>query len=291
MKFKLTMATTATAAIILAGCGGGSNGSDAGSGSGGGSGSATTTGTFKDAIVQNLGYKCASSETKFTTSEGKFTCNTGDKVEFFVGAYSLGTVAVKSGVTTPYSLYPSNFNAALNVARILQTIEDATDGTIAIPDGFNKLDAVTDTKPGDADFNATIEKELPNLVSAEDATEHMVNSLLVGSKWEVVENTTSSTCQEEIPTKTYILTFASFDISTNTIVMHTPIGDQTGNYNPATNKITYTGQIPEDGGTTTVNTILTPNASFETISGNSTWTWSDGADSCSGTTQITATWQ
>lgn len=53
------------------------------------------------------------------------------------------------------------------------------------------------------------------------------------------------------------------------------------------NTASWTGSFPDDGGTTTI-TSLTLTISGDTISGSSTWTWTNGVDNCSGTTQIQA---
>jgi hypothetical protein len=287
MTFKLMMATAASAAL-LTGCGGG--GSSAGS-------AGTLTGTFKDATVVNLGYKCTSGTEGFTTNTGNFTCNTGDEVEFFVGAYSLGKVAMKAGVTTPYSLYPNDSTAAVNVARILQTIEDATDGTIVIPNAFAGLNAVAGTTPSDTNFDTVIGGAFSgSLVTAAAATEHMVNSLLVGSQWSVVETVSGNCPGETYPlTNAYTLEFVNFNIINNNLTMnHSTAGAFTGNYDAGTRQISYIGDIPEAGGVSSVNLTLTPNESFETFTGSSTWDFAltqGGATVCSGTTTVTATLQ
>jgi hypothetical protein len=291
MTFKLMMATAASAAL-LTGCGGG--GSSAGN-----AGSADTlTGTFQDAIVENLGYKCTSGTEGVTTDAGSFTCNTGDEVEFFVGEYSLGKVAMKAGVTTPYSLYPADVTAAVNVARILQTIDATTGGTIVIPNAFTGLNAVTGTTPDAGNFNAIVVPELPDFVTAAVATEHMVNSLLGGSQWHVVETISGNCPGETVPyTDSYTLGFVNFNITnssaTNTITVQSAnAGQFTGNYNAITETITASNvSYPQDGGTTTINTLsLTPNTSFEVLTGNSTWSWTGGPTTCTGTTTVTATW-
>ena len=51
--------------------------------------------------------------------------------------------------------------------------------------------------------------------------------------------------------------------------------------------IEWTGSFEERGGTTTF-TSLSLTASGNSASGNATWTWTDGTDSCNGTMEITA---
>ena len=55
----------------------------------------------------------------------------------------------------------------------------------------------------------------------------------------------------------------------------------------AGNTISWTGSFPEDGGTTTIES-LTLTLTGDTLSGNSTWSWTDGSASCSGSSQISA---
>ncbi len=52
--------------------------------------------------------------------------------------------------------------------------------------------------------------------------------------------------------------------------------------------INWSGSFSEEGGTTTI-TSSNINVSGINYSGSANWTWSDGFDSCSGTTQISAT--
>lgn len=51
--------------------------------------------------------------------------------------------------------------------------------------------------------------------------------------------------------------------------------------------IEWSGDLPERGGMTT-HTSASMVASAGTASGNTTWTWTDGTDSCNGTMEITA---
>ncbi|MEL7312862.1 MAG: fibronectin type III domain-containing protein [Pseudomonadota bacterium] len=54
------------------------------------------------------------------------------------------------------------------------------------------------------------------------------------------------------------------------------------------NELTWSGSYPEDGGTTTVSSLILT-FSGDTASGSATWSWTDGNLSCSGTSSITAT--
>ncbi len=65
-----------------------------------------------------------------------------------------------------------------------------------------------------------------------------------------------------------------------------------GPFNGAVNgsQICWTGSYPNNGGTTTITSlVLTVDSSGTSFQGTSHWTWSDGSTSCSGTTQVTGT--
>jgi alpha-tubulin suppressor-like RCC1 family protein len=54
--------------------------------------------------------------------------------------------------------------------------------------------------------------------------------------------------------------------------------------------VELTGSYPEDGGTTTLDPV-TATVTSDGLSGTSNWTWSDGSESCSGTTTFIGTKQ
>jgi len=73
----------------------------------------------------------------------------------------------------------------------------------------------------------------------------------------------------------------------NNLTVVTPVGTFSGTING--DKVSWGGSYPEQGGgTTTINSMtLTVAADGNSFSGSSTWSWSDGTESCSGTTQAT----
>lgn len=117
-----------TLIFLIAGCGGGSS-SDSKTDSSTSPIKTMVNGKFVDAEVEGITYTCASSsEKKFTTSDGEYSCNEGDEVTFSLGSFVLGKVkATKDAVVTPYTLFPDNEKAALNVARVLQTLDSDGD--------------------------------------------------------------------------------------------------------------------------------------------------------------------
>jgi uncharacterized protein YjgD (DUF1641 family) len=128
------------------------------------------TGQFIDDPVQGLGYSCSSGLTGTTNSNGEYTCQQGDTVTFSLGGRTLGSVTAQTTVITPYSLFPTNTKAGLNVARLLQSIDadnNSSNGIIVIDSNFT-LPSQTDFSS--AGFETTLESALSiQLVNAVDA--------------------------------------------------------------------------------------------------------------------------
>ena len=89
---------------------------------GGGSNSAVT-GTFIDDPVQGLGYTCSSGTTGITDVNGEYSCSVGDDVTYSINGVVIGSVSAQTTAVTPYSLFPNDYKAALNFARLLQSID------------------------------------------------------------------------------------------------------------------------------------------------------------------------
>jgi len=151
---KSTIIISIATILTFFGCGGGSSSS---------TDNQTVTGNFRDTYVSGLTYKCSSGKKDFTNANGEYTCNVGDTVEFLLGSYSLGTASASKGVVTPRTLYPGNIEAEVNVAQLLQSLDDKSDSEIiTIPENFSGLNAVT-VSPTDATFDATMTTTLASL--------------------------------------------------------------------------------------------------------------------------------
>lgn len=141
------------------------------------------TGQFIDAAVAGVHYACSSGSEGTTDFNGTYSCLEGDSVTFSVGQYVLGSATAVNGILTPEAFYPQQKEYALNVAQLLQTIDDGTgknEGVIVIPEGFSALDGVS-TEPTDANFDADMNAILDGaLVSETDALKHMMVSVLGG---------------------------------------------------------------------------------------------------------------
>ncbi len=142
MRLNILSILLYISAITLVGCG-----------AGGGSSSetvpaTTVTGSFIDDPVQGLTYICSTSAKSGTTNtEGEYTCVLGSDVTFMLGDVTLGTVSAKNGIVTPYDLFPNNEEAAINVARLLQTLDsDPNDDIITFSNELIEL------LPSDIDF-------------------------------------------------------------------------------------------------------------------------------------------
>jgi len=160
--------------ILFSGCGGG----------GGGSSvimpiATTTTSNFIDDPVENLSFTCSSGATGVTDKSGSYTCSIGDSVTFSLGATTLGPIDTKDGMVTPYDVFPTNIRAAVNLASLLQSLDNnTTDSIIYLDDTLvSKLGVVDFTIDPDT-FKTTLEGILgKTLVSADDARTNMDDSI------------------------------------------------------------------------------------------------------------------
>ena len=177
-SYKLGLAAV-TASLALVGCGGGNS-------------SSTTetftevTGQFVDGYVSGLNYSCdPSGKAGITNDMGEYTCNEGDKVTFSLGAYVLGTATASSGIVTPYDIQSDNETSAINVARLLQTLDtDDSDDIITIPADFTALDNSTvELNATFSDFEAGMIEDLTSigitdLIGSEEAQNTMDGDIL-----------------------------------------------------------------------------------------------------------------
>ena len=143
----------------------------------------TITGQFIDGVVEGADYTCSSGTNGVTNSNGEFTCNEDDTVTFSVAGIELGSVKAKSKIT-PYDLKPNNNEAAINMAQLLQTLDDDGD-----PSNGIKLDSTTNRFQNlktadlgidftDTNFDTVVEEIMGEaLVDAEQARTHMDDTI------------------------------------------------------------------------------------------------------------------
>ena len=108
----------------------------------------------------------------------------------------------------------------------------------------------------------------------------------ISGTWSITETMGSNTCGE-VPgsQNTYSITVT---VSGNSVTVVTPAGTFTGTIDG--DQLEWTGSYPDDGGTTTINSMdLTVSANGSSVSGTTSWSWTDGTESCSGTTTVNGT--
>ena len=185
MKF-IQMSLLASTIVLFTACGGGDDNESYVPQS--------FTGQFVDTYVKGLNYTCTgkvwdadgqeTGDTRTTSGvtndKGEFTCAEGDVVEFSIGSYVIGaTYAYNNTIKSPYDLSLGSETAIINVAQLLQTIDDKSiDGVLTIPDNFTALNGVTTTVRDD-DFDALMADALnvASLVSEEVAQAHLDETL------------------------------------------------------------------------------------------------------------------
>ena len=161
-----------------------------GGGGGGGTPSSSTepiaitepvsiTGQFIDSAVSGLIYQCSSGDKATTNTEGEFTCQVGEDVEFFVNNYSIGSATAKRYIT-PYDLYPTDENAAIDVSRLLLTLDSdgvASNG-ITIPENLPPSLGEIAVRPGDPNFATAMATALDVdvFVNENEAENHLQTS-------------------------------------------------------------------------------------------------------------------
>lgn len=137
-------------------------------------------GHFFDAYVNGLIYVCSSNETNTTVDDGNFTCPINTNVTFYLGANLIGTIPMQNGIVTPYTIFPDNIVSALNLSRLIQSID--SDSNLS-----NEIIMIDDTLvallPSPLDFNSiSFESDIETalgieLVSANDAQRRMNEAL------------------------------------------------------------------------------------------------------------------
>ena len=160
--------------LLLSACSGGGGDSSSGTPT-----ASTVTGQFIDAPVQGLGYSCSSGKSGVTNSNGEFTCNSGDDVTFRINGVVIGTAAVQITAITPYTLFPNNTAAAINLARLLQSLDDDSSDNIITIDTALEVNVPTGLNFTATDFEAIVGSALGTpLVSSQEA-EATMNEAIV----------------------------------------------------------------------------------------------------------------
>ncbi|UTC62829.1 hypothetical protein E4O05_02735 [Treponema sp. OMZ 787] len=94
------------------------------------------TGYFIDSPVKGLNYRTSSGKEGKTDENGAFKYNEGEKIEFFIGKTGIGLAVKGKKVITPLTVtgaenylgVSDNSKAALNLVKLLMSIDDKTNG-------------------------------------------------------------------------------------------------------------------------------------------------------------------
>ena len=172
---KSYLACATFAMLVLTGCGGG------GSGSSSSTSSSQMTGTFIDSEVSGLKYECSSGFKGITDKDGKFSCNTGDTITFYINGLKLGSSSVQETIT-PKTLAPNDEKTMLNIAQLLQTLDSDNNVSngITLDIKSQEIDSLKDTKisVSQADFDSVVTSYIGKvLVDETTAKQHFEDSL------------------------------------------------------------------------------------------------------------------
>ena len=128
------------------------------------------TGLFVDDLVLGLDYTCSSGTSGETTADGQFTCPGGDDITFWLGSNELGPIPVAYTIISPLLLFPDDGLAAINLARLLQSLDSdllPDNGVIVIDDALvAALPADLDFSLQAAEFEAAVGMTLVSLETA-----------------------------------------------------------------------------------------------------------------------------
>ncbi len=100
--------------------------------------------------------------------------------------------------------------------------------------------------------------------------------------WSIIDTNDSNTCGDPtgVP-EMYDITVTQNGVS---ITVATPVGTFSGTVNG--NSVSWSGSYPENGGTTTITSLMAT-VLGDSLSGSTSWSWTDGVDSCSGSNSFT----
>jgi len=169
MKKIIQRSIVAALSVVFTAC------FSSGGGGGGSSPTSNVSGALVDDRVSGVSYTCSPSGTSgVTDTQGTFTCRAGDDATFSIGGVTLGRVAAQSGIITPYDFFPNNHAAAINIARLLQSIDSNTSDDIITP-----VSALVAAIPANPDFEAdfaTFETTIETALVAVDASFALISA-------------------------------------------------------------------------------------------------------------------
>lgn len=217
---QITATVFASSFFIFTGCG---------SGGGSSTNPATSiTGIFLDDLVEGLNYSCSSGNSGITNANGEYTCNAGDNVTFNIADLTLGTIAAQTAPITPYSLFPNDINKAVDLARLLQTLNTkSTSGVIELNSTLTSTLTFANIGLGTPSFQSSAETLLQplTLVSAGDA-QYIMNSAI-------------TTAGSAIPTNSNNIPIANAGVDQNVTITSTITLDASNSSDYNQDSLTY----------------------------------------------------
>ena len=192
------------------------------------------TGRFVDSPVLGLSYKCAHEDIFSTNEKGEFTCQVWQEITFSIGELEIGTINVSRRTVTPYTLFPSNEEAAINLARLLQSMDNKSDNNIISLEGVD-LSSI----PSNLDFtSATFTEDFENatgivLIDSDEAKTNLDNYIETLDETEERDSNTTTTDSN---------TTTSDDTNTTTTDSNTTTSDDTNTTTTDSNSTTGSSQ-------------------------------------------------
>jgi len=294
-------------AFLLSACGGGGGGGSTGTGT---SSSTVNTGSLIDSNVAGMNYRTAT-QSGTTSALGEYMYLTGELVTFSIGGFDFPPVTAK-GVVTPLDLANSKSmydRGVVNIARLLQTLDDNGDPADGITIGLTAHDAAETLLAinfsDDMSFETDVASLVTNsgssnisLISSSAALDHLGPNLvanddtgvvaggitqLVAGSWRIIETIGANTCNEPTGAQPAY----TVQVSQRENVLTVTTGSRSFVGTVVNNRLGWTGSYPEDGGTTTITAMnLLFSEDGSSISGNTSWTFTDGSTNCGGSTAV-----
>lgn len=107
------------------------------------------------------------------------------------------------------------------------------------------------------------------------------NTASVSGTWAILADINAQDCDEGVYSEAFNLSILQFGNSLT-------VSDSVRNYygNISGNSLYWSGNVEEDGGITSSSINITFDADSDTLTGSSSWFWSNGLENCSGTTSL-----
>gem|GEM_PF-5641677 len=180
--------------FFLSACGGEDNSSTSPTSS-----TSKLTSTFVDSPVIGLTYSCSSGTDILQTDiNGKFTCKVWDEVTFSLNGLVTGKVTMTDEIITPYSLFPNDNLAAVNLARLLQTLD-----TQSIPGKLHISNELVSKVPQDLNltspnFEEEVESVLETQIVSAEAAKLLMDASITSFGGEIPTTPTLSSFKASI---------------------------------------------------------------------------------------------